>query len=770
MKKILLFVLAFFLSAFSLYPQKVGLVLSGGGTKGLSHIGVLKALEENDIPIDYIVGTSMGAIIGALYASGYTPGEIESIFRSGSVKYWASGEIENKYKFYFNKDDPNAAWKIFRIAYDKTFNTRMPVNLTVPYHLDYAFLEFFSGPAAASGYNFDSLYIPFRCVASDINENKALVIRKGDLSSAVRASMTFPFFYKPIWIDGKLLFDGGIYNNFPIDVLRDEFHPDVIIGSKAATNFAPPREDDVISQLQSMFMEKVNIEIDSTRDILIEPLLPSAQLIDFGPIDAFIDSGYVTTIKKMPEIMKLIKDRENNEVKQANRKFFKSRMVPVVIGNVIVNGIDEKQRSYVERFLGHVKKSSANKTKNETELTPERVKSDYFKLIADERIEYIYPRLKQNPLTQKYDLELDLKKENLFITELGGLVSSSAVNEIFLQVKYNNWRRNSFTLTGNTYIGRFYTSGQLRAKLDIPSRTPYYIEGIYTYNSFNFFRTTTYFYEDKVPSYLLQSDNFWSMNFGTPATRSGKMIAQFTTGRKRDDYYQTNIFSRLDTLDRTTFDFISPGSSFEINTLNLKQYPTSGVFLKACVRLVSGNEKTTPGSTAIEKDTTETRHDWLQFRFTYTNYFTSFRFIKVGFQADLTLSNKPFFANYTSTILSTPVYQPVPESRTLFLAYYRANNYAAFGLKFVFDLVKNVDFRLESFAFQPFREIKKTEDNTAELGLEFADRSYILSSALVYNSPLGPISLNLNYYDKAEEHLTFNFNIGYFLFNKRPFE
>jgi len=300
-------IVAVFLAVNNLWSQKVGVVLSGGGAKGVTHIGVLKALEENGIPIDFITGTSMGAVIGGLYASGYSPGQIDSITNSRDFHRWISGEVEKKYNFYFKKQEENASWVTFKFDYDSVLQPQIPTNIISPVSMDFALMEIYSGASAAAGYNFDSLLIPFRCVASDISENKAVVMRDGDLGEAIRASMTFPFYFKPIKIDGKLMFDGGMYNNFPADVLISEFAPDINIGSKAASNYDPPREDDLISQIQNMLMENTDYNIVAS-GVLIEPQLWSVNVVDFSHSRAFIDSGYVAANRKMDTIKLLIKD------------------------------------------------------------------------------------------------------------------------------------------------------------------------------------------------------------------------------------------------------------------------------------------------------------------------------------------------------------------------------------------------------------------------------------------------------------------------------
>ena len=156
--------------------QSVAVVLSGGGAKGMAHIGVLKALEENNIPIDYIAGTSMGAIVGGMYACGFTIDEMIEHFNSEEFAIWLSGEIEEEYQFYYKRDDNDAEWINARFDIDTVISPRfVPTSIISPVQMDFAFLKFFSRPSAACGYDFDKLMIPFRCVASNIEDNQAYI-------------------------------------------------------------------------------------------------------------------------------------------------------------------------------------------------------------------------------------------------------------------------------------------------------------------------------------------------------------------------------------------------------------------------------------------------------------------------------------------------------------------------------------------------------------------------------------------------------------------
>ena len=230
------------------HAQRVGLVLSGGGAKGMTHIGIIRALEENGIPIDYITGTSMGAIIGSLYAMGYSPDEMEDLLRSPDFKRWYTGVVEPRYAYYFKQNLPTPEFFNLRFSLGSRDSTRVkpqlsiPTSVVNPIQMNLAFVGLYGQATAACGGDFNDLFVPFRCVASDVYNKRPVVMRQGDLGDAVRASMSFPFVFKPIEMDSVLVYDGGIYNNFPTDVMRDDFHPDVIIGSVVAGNPKKPQE------------------------------------------------------------------------------------------------------------------------------------------------------------------------------------------------------------------------------------------------------------------------------------------------------------------------------------------------------------------------------------------------------------------------------------------------------------------------------------------------------------------------------------------------
>ncbi len=765
------FVLLFlFFCSEMLSAQKVGLVLSGGGAKGVAHIGVIRALEDEGIPIDYVAGTSMGAIIGALYASGYSPVQMEEIVTSKEFAGWVSGKVDEKYTYLFKKSAPDASWVEFKFRIDSVITPFLPTNIVSPVLMDFAFMEIFATAGAAANYDFDSLMVPFRCMASDISNGKAVALGQGDLGSAVRASMTFPFYFRPIRIDGKLMFDGGMYNNFPSDIMYDAFFPDIIIGSQVASNYTEPKDDDVVSQLQSMLMQKQEYSVMCDNGVLIRPNLMQVNVIDFRYTTSFIDSGYAMTLRHMPEIRKFVVDKMSPTEIDLRRNAFNERKPPLMVGDLKVTGLRSGQYDYVNNLLRKNPHTLVSeKSKEEEVRSLEMIKPEYFKLIAEEKIESIYPQLKYDSLSGSFDLYLDIQRENQLVTGVGGAVTSSSVNELLLSIQYNYWRRYAYQANVNAYFGRFYNSAKIEGRVDIPGKIPYFLKARYVFNKFNYFKTNTYFFEDEDPFFLMERENFVSFSAGFPIKNSGIFTVELISGRNRDDYFQTNLYNRQDTLDRTGFNFFTPGMRLEINTLNRKEYASRGVRLVADAQFISGKEVFTPGSTAPFPESFIKHHQWVQVNFSYENFYKQLAPFSFGLFGQVYYSSQSFFSNYTSSILAAQAYQPFPEALIRFMPQFRANRFVALGTKNVLEIRKNLDIRIEGHVFAPLWTIQQDAPTRKAMYSETLYLYGMGTSALVYHSPIGPISINLNYFYGEDKPLSFFLKFGYLIFNKRAF-
>ena len=222
----------------SLRPQtrpKVGVVLAGGGARGASFIGVLKYLEELDIPIDYVIGTSMGSVIGGIYCLGYSPDELAQLITSLQWSKIIGNSIDRSMLSQTLRDRnstqivnvPINLRGILKEGLIRSFLSELPSAYVNNNEVDNLFNELCYG--YQDNIDFNDLPIPFCCIATDIVSGEEVVLRSGNLPQAIRASMAFPAVFSPVVINGRLLYDGGLTNIFPSDVLH-EMGADIIIG------------------------------------------------------------------------------------------------------------------------------------------------------------------------------------------------------------------------------------------------------------------------------------------------------------------------------------------------------------------------------------------------------------------------------------------------------------------------------------------------------------------------------------------------------------
>ncbi len=294
------------------FPHKEGivLVLSGGGTKGLSHIGVLEVLEREHIPIAAIVGTSMGSIMGGFYASGYTAQEMKDVLNNVNLMEIISNRSGRSFSDIGNNKPPASDSSMFSAHVDKknkTLRTRLGVLKTKDL---YNFLS--EATSRVNVTDFDRLPIPFAAVATDLENGETVVMRDGNLASAMRASLSIPGIFEPWEMNGRLLIDGGIKANLPVIEAKKIFpgHPIV------AVNLSPKelRKDrselrsvlEVAAQTLEILMRQQVIDNMKEADLVISPNVSKFGVLDGDGYDEIIDKGRQAALEHVQELHSLI--------------------------------------------------------------------------------------------------------------------------------------------------------------------------------------------------------------------------------------------------------------------------------------------------------------------------------------------------------------------------------------------------------------------------------------------------------------------------------
>jgi len=349
MKKHLLIILIF--STLVVFSQqdikqkndvKVGLVLSGGGAKGFAHVGVLKVLEEAGIRVDYIAGTSMGAVIGGLYAVGYNANELDLILRKNDLSAIIKDEIpRSSYSFYQKNNEgkyaftlPIEKWKIgLPSAVSKGQNVfNLLSQLTEHVH---------------EIKDFSKLPIPFFCIATDLETGDEVILDKGSLPEAIRASGSFPGLLSPVKIDDKVLVDGGIVNNYPIEELKAK-GVDYIIGVDVMGKLLDESKLSsavlILGQIAGFQVYKNIKEKAKLTDIYLQPDISDYNDFSFEKVDEIIQTGEVAAREQLEQI-KLIAAKQKKKKHHNTINTFDLHN-DIVIKEIVING----NKNYTDNY------------------------------------------------------------------------------------------------------------------------------------------------------------------------------------------------------------------------------------------------------------------------------------------------------------------------------------------------------------------------------------------------------------------------------------
>ncbi|MCC8145883.1 MAG: patatin-like phospholipase family protein [Bacteroidales bacterium] len=760
-KQIFTCIIVFILSFQYSYPQKVGLVLSGGGAKGAVHIGIIKALEENNIPIDYISGTSIGAIVGSLYAMGYSPEQMLTLFMSDEFYHWQTGKVEEDYQFYFRKPPDDPSFIRFSISLKDSVDLReslMPNSLISPVQMNQAFLHLYSQANAQCQGIFDNLFVPFLCVASDVYNKKPIIFRHGDLGNAVRASMTFPLFFKPLVKDSIPLWDGGIYDNFPVTPMKEAWDPGFIIGSSVAGyNSKSPAEQSLYDQVENMVMQKTDYEINPEDGIMMRFRLEDVSLLDFNKAQELHDLGYTRAIEMIDSIKGRIGRRVPLPEIDARRAAYKAALPPLVFRNIYISGTTEAQKTYIESQI---------RRNDEDNFTIRDFKRTYFRLLTNSKIKEIFPHAEYDPESRTFDLFLEIQMSDELVVSFGGNVSSFNANQVFLGLGYQSLTELSMNLNLDMQLGNAFNGVTLQGRLEVPARMPFDISAIFSYNTRKFYESEKLFIDTDLSTFSNQRETFGKLAVGLPFQSKAKVDIMAGYGELEDRYYQNSSGSLLNAeFDKSRYHLFNFGLYYRKNSLNTKQFAISGQDHKVYAQYITGRENFKPANRS--KSNNSMYQSYIQLNAHLTNYHSMSNRFTLGYTAEGVVSSKNLWSNYTASVLQAPGFTPTPHSMLVYNEAFHANEYLAGGLIPIFKLNSTFHLRGDFYGFFPLYPIKRGENNSAYHGDLFTDPAYSGEISIVAQFSFMNVSLYANYYSYPKDNWNFGLNIGYLIFGPK---
>lgn len=376
---------------------KVGLVLSGGGAKGFAHIGALKVIDSLGIKIDYVAGTSMGAIIGGLYAAGYSGQDLDSIFQQVNIEDLVNDVLPRSSRTFYERDIAE------RYAVTLPFNNfelKLPSALSRGQNV-YGLLNKLTLHIKDID-NFENLPIPFFAMATNAETGEAVILERGNLALAVRASGSLPSLFQPVIIDGTVLIDGGVVNNYPVDELRAK-GMDVIIGVDVQDGLSTIEEMDsvldVLIQVNNFRTIKAMEQKREKTDVYIKPDIGDFTVLSFNEGQRIIRSGETATRDKLS----LLSDLPQRK-KSTRPEIHITPQDTIIFDDIKITGNNHYSRAYI---LGKLR----IKQKEKTSL--EDFTEGINNLIATNNFELVYYDFKETYINGRYILVLRVEESNV---------------------------------------------------------------------------------------------------------------------------------------------------------------------------------------------------------------------------------------------------------------------------------------------------------------------------------------------------------------------
>lgn len=571
MKRFLLAVLLLFafLGASAQRP-KVGVVLCGGGAKAAAHIGVLKVLEENNIPIDYIAGTSMGAILGGLYAVGYSADELDSLILSQNWDFVMKDQMDRNEVDFEQKELSDKF--LLRIPIGGKEGTRMLSKN--PNMLDNIPLSIVKGNNVYNlltkltvGYqdslDFNNLPIPFACVAVDLSNKKEYVFHQGNLVEAMRASMAIPGYFAPVRKGDMVLFDGGLLNNYPVDVVK-QMGADIVIGVKLG-GFNPQTKEinnigDMANEMMDLYMDaKLAKSIENT-DVLISPSVAGHSVLSFDieSLTELIENGRKAAEEQSEALQKLRDSLTRAEaeftgpLQDPEKPYRKARCLgskdTVTISSVQVSGL---QMGDIRQLLRH------SQFQPGARLSGEMIEDELEKLYSTGAFSSVTYSLSGEE--EPYHMTLNFVSGPKSQIGLGMRFDTEEIAAILLNLGFNEKA---------LYGHKVSLTAKLAYNLQVEARYNYAFRSVAHYEfGYKLRNSSMPLFEDGVRNnYNFMQHSLWT-GFATHKTKLTK-----TTFGVKMDYFEADLAQNL---------FLSGYFHFALDRFDHDYFPTKGVKFNA---------------------------------------------------------------------------------------------------------------------------------------------------------------------------------------------
>lgn len=737
--------------------ERVGLVLSGGGAKGIAHVGVIKALEDNEIPIDYVTGTSMGAIVGSFYSCGWSPEKMMELFTSQDFIDWSTGTINKDHIYYYYQPSPTSKWLEVNVSFrnkkKESLPTQLiPTSLVSPLPMNIEFLKLFGPYTEQCGENFNRLFVPFRCVASDVYHKHKVVFGEGSLGDAVRASMSFPMVFRPIEVNGVLLYDGGIYDNFPVNVMHKDFDPDFIIGVSVSGADTKPTRGDMYSQLEDMIIQNNDYSLPADLGVKIQVPVLNYGVLQFDKAKTIYEIGYQTGLSMVDSIKKRISARVPLEEVTARRDSFARHTPKLIFDSVQVSGLNRSQSYYLRYLFTKDRK---------TPITMGEAESAYYRAVTDGSLSNLVPRAEFEPDGMNI-LKLYATPRRPWSASVGGWVTTSTSSMLYVSAGYHSMSHNSLSVNLSGWVGQSYYAGMLSAKFAMRTNIPSYIRVDGVMSQQKYYDSDVLFFKSSNPMFITEIDNFLRVHYIWAIGRKMRGYMSLAGGYISDTYYPGSGMEYKDAdRDKLQNKVGIFRLGIDASSLNNAMYPSAGSkwFANVDLSLQSSRFRPEGRKTGDGYDTRTIAAIELY----WNKYFKPARHWSIGVMANGVGTLQRLNENYTNTLIHSPAFAPTPSTKNYFNVSFRSDNYLAAGVIPIWLPYSRLQVRSEFYVYSPVRDLRDNgRFKNASWGGWFRKAEFLGEVSVIYNFPFASVSLYGNYLSSPSRNWNFGLSFGLF--------
>lgn len=554
--------------------KKVGVVLSGGGAKGMAHIKALKVIEEAGIPIDYIAGTSMGAIVGGLYAIGYTPEQLDSMVRKQNWTFLLSDRIKRSAMSLTERE--RSAKFIVSLPFTKNPKDAVSGGFIKGQNLANLFSDLTMG--YHDSINFNKLPIPFACVAANVVNGEQIVFHDGILSTAMRASMAIPGVFTPIRKDSMVLVDGGIVNNYPADVVK-AMGADIIIGVDVQNalkkadklNIAP----DILGQIVDLTCQSNHAKNVELTDTYIRVNVDGYSSASFTPsaIDTLMRRGEEAARSQWDSLLALKKKigiPDDYERKPHGPYSSLSNVRTIYVSDISFSGVEPDDKKWL------MKKCNLKENSN---ITTQQIEQALYQLRGGQSYSTASYTLMETP--EGYHLNFLLEEKYERKINLGIRFDSEEIASLLVNATADLKTRipSRISLTGR--LGKRYAA-RIDYTLEPIQQRNFNFSYMFQYNDVNIYNEGKRAYNTTYKYHLAEFgfSDVWYRNF------------RFGLGLRFEYYkYKDFLFKKpeLANLQVESEHFLSYFAQVQYNTFDKNYFPTKGSDFKAAYSLYTDN-------------------------------------------------------------------------------------------------------------------------------------------------------------------------------------